>query len=184
MGDKRWSVARHGIAYRFNGFPIFGEDAWPDETPIIGFMYEPPWREDELTQRHVAEVDALVAEWLAERPEDDPLTARYSILEHNGVEHAHRRGKLLLDRRPAYGYECAMCGSAIIARDPGDAPFYGGPFDGRWVITGGAQIWRVPIPATISLAPDDPNPTAAFPMVEYQRGRDGAYYIDRQSYPK
>lgn len=184
MHDRRVSVAKHGLRYRFNGLPIYAEDPWSGESVITGVIYEPRWTESDLTKRHQREIDALVAEHLAARPQDDPLDVRYLVLNINGIEHLHRQGKPMLDYRPAYGYECAMCHAYIVAKDPGDAPFYGGPWNGRWVVTGGALTWRVPIPTAITAAafPDDPVDMSVS-VVEYRRGRDGAYYIDRQSYP-
>jgi len=177
VSDRRRSVARHGLAYRFNGFPIYETDAWSGESVIVGVVYEPRWNEADLTKRQRAEFDAFVAEQMA-RPENakaSEMELRYMLLDWEGIEHTHRQGKPILDYRPAYGYECAMCKAYIVAKDPGDAPFYGGPWNGRWAVTGGTPIWRVPIPVPIMLAMDDPMPSAATPIAEYRRGPDGAY---------
>jgi hypothetical protein len=55
----------------------------------------------------LAEVDALVAEHMAHRPQDDPLQARWGILERNGIEHTHRWVPIPRYRGP--GRLCSIC---------------------------------------------------------------------------
>jgi len=188
--DKRATLARHGLAYRFNGIPTYDTDTWSGEQVITGVVYEPTWKEADLKPRHWNEL----AEWFAEdraafdeRPDRAAYwtDARllYALMDRNGVEHEHLHGEPLIERRPAYGYKCAMCGDAIIAKDPGDSPFYGGPLSGRWMVTYGQQVVRVSVPSSLSVATEDALADLSTPVVEYRRGRDGGYYIDRRTLP-
>lgn len=140
------TIARHGLRFRMNGFPIY------DDGEIVGEIVEPWWDEDDLTADQAAEVDAFVAEWVAARPGDDPVWARWAILERDGVRHTHRQGKPIIPDRPARGYVCAMCQGWVVNENPGDFLFVGGPVDGRWIVTDGGPVWRVPIVADLSPA--------------------------------
>lgn len=171
------TLSQHGLAHRFNGWPITD-----DYGDVIGYLHTDKWTEADLSQAHWDEL----AEWFAQdRAAFDEVPDRaaywtdarllYGLMDRNGVEHDHLRGKPLIDRRPAYGYECGMCGSAIIAKEPGDYQFVGGPIDGRWIVTGGRQTWEVPVPPPVSvLASADP-PRLTFETVTYTRHGD-CYY--------
>lgn len=168
----RDSLARHGLRWRLNflaGQPFYDEDGW-----VAGYYgAEPKWREEDLTPEDEAELTGWIAEHLAARPEDDPLWVRWATLENNGVEHYHRKGKPLIAERPARGYECLMCKGHIFNENPGDYPFYGGPADGRWIVTGGLPTFRVPIvPEITALAPDDGPASLSMSVATYYRYGD------------
>lgn len=165
------TLAQHGVAFRFNGIP------WFDDDEIGGFVSEPRWKEADLTGAQLREVEELVAEHRAARPQDKPDWVRWAVMEHNGVDHTHRPGKPLISRRPAYGYTCRYCDGAVVNPDPGDFPFYGGPADGTYLVTDGRPTWRVPVvePVSVMVPTDELNATMGVAM--YRR-RGDAYYID------
>lgn len=178
------TLAEHGVAWRFNGIPIWDDrEDWYPEEPPVGVVSESVWREADLTPEHWNEL----AEWFAddrsqmdERPHMaayfDDATLLYSLMDRNGIEHEHLRGKLLKEHRPAFGYECAMCKGYIIAKDPGDFPFYGGPLHGQWVVTDGRKSVLIPIMPEIpvSYSPED-LPDVTVKVATYVR--DGDRYV-------
>jgi len=173
------TLERHGIAFRFNGIPWYDDDG-----NLAGIVNEPWWDEADLTPEQSAELDGWIAEHLAARPQDDPLDVRWGNLEHNGVRHTHRQGAPLYKERPLYGYECSMCRASVINPDPGDSPFYGGPWDGRWIVTNGSATVEVPIiePISVTVSAETDLRASSMKTATYHRGRDGAYYVDRQSF--
>jgi hypothetical protein len=174
---ERPTLAAHGLWYRLNF--LSGQPHYDDDGEIDGYYTaEPQWREEDLTPADEAEVQRLVDEYLAAVPTADPLWVRWMMLEWDGVEHFHRKGRPLIELRPAYGYECAMCKAYVVAKDPGDARFRGGPVDGRWIVVpSDSQTWMFPVPRPLSIAMDGgdlrpPTITSAL----HERGRDGSFY--------
>ena len=82
------TVDRHGLRWRFRGIPRYDDPDDPDA--ITGSVECELWREEDLTSEQQAEIDALVVEHLEHRPQDTEMSARWSILEHNGIAHRHR----------------------------------------------------------------------------------------------
>jgi hypothetical protein len=137
------TVARHGVRFRFNF--LAGTSYEDHEGTVWTYGEEPWWEEADLSADQRAEIDGWVAEHLAARPQDPEMLARWGTLEHNGVRHTHRKGAPIFDRRPAYGYRCAMCDAYVVNPNPGDFLFRGGPVDGQWLVTDGGPVWRVPV---------------------------------------
>lgn len=168
------TILQHGIRWRMRGIPIFDDDG---ET-IIGRIDETIWQEADLAADQKAELEAEISLYREARPEDDPLWVRWAIMEHSGVNHEHRRGRWLNERRPALGFECSMCRGCIVNEDPGDFEFVGGPANGRWFVTNGATLYRVPVPqlivATFKEGPLEPNPNLN--IANYFRHGDRYYF--------
>lgn len=168
------TLTQHGVAWRFNGWPITD-----DEGEIIGEYVTPKWAEADLTPDHWNEL----AEWFAQDrlafdearhlPLIPDIEIVYGLLERNGVEHEHVRGTPLVERRPAYGFTCAMCKGMIVAKDPGDFPFYGGPLDGRWLVTDGRRYFYAPVPVAITVTAEAPTTSdLVMPVATYERRGD------------
>lgn len=135
----------------------------------------PWWDEADLTPDQRAELDVWLDEHLAARPQDGRDRALWGLMEHNGVRHTHVRGKPIVPQRPAMGFECRLCGGHIVAKDPGDFPFVGGPAHGRWIVTGGVPRFRVPVPQPVTVVSADAAPDLTMHIAEYQR--DGDRYV-------
>lgn len=165
------TVESHGVRFRFNFLALLPPTE--DQDGTLRWHEEPTWDEADLTVAQRAEVDGWVAEHVLARPRDTEMFARYATLEHNGISHTHREGKPVLPQRPAYGYTCAMCAGCIINPNPGDYLFVGGPIDGRWLVTDGSPVWRVPVLRPVSVRLSRAWMTSPFiDAATYRRVRD------------
>ena len=156
------TLEAHGIRWRFND--LLDPEEWVPESQ---------WAEADLTAAHLAELKTWLDEHLAARPQDTRDFARWSLLEHNGVQHTHRRGRPFYPERPALGYECRICRGGIFIKEPGDSRFVGGPAHGQWHVTDGGPYWRVPIIERVSFsATSDAMAPSMARVATYRRERD------------
>lgn len=167
------TVADHGVRWRFR-----------DIVEYEGLRPEPAWTEADLTPEQLAEIDTEAAEIVAHYADTQhPHTmdaARWGVMEHNGVEHIHRPGRSVFSERPAMGWYCRLCDGAIMTSHPDDFLFIGGPADGRWVATGGAPYYRVPIitPPSVAMYAADPGDAPLQSVATYRREGD-RYLFER-----
>ena len=171
------TLASHGFRWRLNGLP-----SWDDDGEMFLPKQEPKWSERYLNASQRAELEALIAEHRAARPQDDPQMVRAGNMEHNGVECSHLHGTSLLNEKvPTRGFECHTCRAMIAPLDPPEVfRFVGGPLDGYYLATRGAPTWFVPLPQpTTVAATSDPLDGWASRVVEYER-RGNVYVLRDQ----
>lgn len=177
MSEER-RLAHHGLAWRMRGFPIWEYDEETGEREPTGYIDEPRWRESDLTESQLVELeDEITAELVGHEGEMTRDKVRWHLLEWEGVDHdVHKYGKPVDPIRPARGYECAVCDAWIMSKEPGDAPFVGGPLDGKWIVTGGASRFYAPVVQPISVEERD-TASPLMPVVEYERDTQGVYRV-------
>jgi hypothetical protein len=145
------TVYRHGFLWRMGGIPWFDDDG-----EIGGLVFEPKWFENRLTPAQLAEVEALVTEERADHPQEPEDLIRYHILERNGIQHEHRKGRPIEPRRPALGWYCSWCDATILNPAPADFRFIGGPANGRWIVTDGRPTLDVPVASPLTFGAGSP----------------------------
>lgn len=176
MSEER-RLVHHGLAYRMQGFPIYEYNDEIGERELVGYINEPRWRESDLTESQRAELEAeITQELVGHEGEMTRDKVRWHLLEWEGVDHdEHKRGKPVDPIRPARGYECSVCGDWIMAKDPGDSPFVGGPLDGRWIVTNGRPAWDYALPNDDFNAALIGGPSLAMKRITYWRDQRGVY---------